>query len=1200
MNLRHATVIVALAWFSGTVILPAEEPAREFPEKIIFQHSFPDGSGKDAASGILIRTVPAGIPANAVRSGTARKMLRIDSSKAFREGAQKVSLVFTGLPLLEYPAPRYEFSARFQGEKGRKASLFLESYDQDNKHLWFRKDIDLTGEPQTAGLTVSFPPGARKVYLQIDIPYAGEFFLSQAAFLQKSSSRGPRELLFHHTFDNGAGADYAKGDGRPIRAERLEFADGLFGKALRINHRNRGALEFALANNMRPERGTISLWFKPEWDCPVDFASPADEWRQLVMTEQPDPRAGSGAIWFWAYGGFLRGDLSDKKDRYVFSFSPIRNRNWNHLCMTWDEEHGQKIYMNAKSLASPGDEHSPLVRRPQVPQFDRVPLKSLFIGNHHGRQQADGLIDEVKIFSYELSPEEIRRESDRRLTFDLEVRKRYFSPDAPLIADFELTARAPLSQVKWQILNSAGETAASGESPDRLRQGEKLHLSETSSRKSTAGETYTLRVTAGGMTEEEPLFAFRRENPFLTETQEAPQEILRILPDPDLGDSRFASIGETVRKRCDGKPYLEAGKKRGDRFAVRLRLPKAPAIYFLEFDYPDDAVRTCDVIVQNSASHLATFNVGYCSGDEYRNTGKMLTQRNVFFALSDDVTAIFMTAREGLPAAAGEIRIYEPKDGKLPISPDRPAPAVNGQTRNVVLYFEDPAVNSAFETAASRMPGFENMLDKLVAYMKYSGQNMLAYPLVWYQGYIDGEYNPRMHADTFLDGFLEKFDRAGLQFMGTVNQHNLKACPVKSVPAEQQSDGSLLSSPFSILASGRPNTGWHGTPPNYNILHPAVQAEFFADLRRILETGAKHPSFKGIVMHLSLHSLHSFGSLEAGYNDYAVEAFSRDTGIAVPVNREAPTRGKLYAEWILKNARQSWIRWRCGKLAAFYRKVDSMVRQARPDLRLVLLPMEGSNLYGNADYTDRDFAQKQLAEMGLDLHCFSGTRIITGQTVFPADHRFYSDRKMSPERRKRLREFFDTRECYNFMMNPGHSWLHMHDRYWESAIGSTFQNHWSDKPNRLKASWLNEKPWRASTLNPAGFHAMKHYVLPLRYADYMNVSKGGYLIGTYGMDTALAAFSRAFRSLPALPFREQPLNSETVKLRTLSFQGDTWFYAVNTDDRPACAELRFDAAAAEDTASGRKLPSPLRLELAPYQLRTFRIKGGATLTGQVR
>ena len=133
------------------------------------------------------------------------------------------------------------------------------------------------------------------------------------------------------------------------------------------------------------------------------------------------------------------------------------------------------------------------------------------------------------------------------------MRKRYFSPDAPLVADCELTARAPLSQVKWQILNSAGETAASGEPPDRLRQGEKLHLSETSSWKSTAGETYTLRVTAGGMTEEEPLFAFRRENPFLTETQEAPQEILRILPDPDLGDSRFASIGETVRKRCDGK-----------------------------------------------------------------------------------------------------------------------------------------------------------------------------------------------------------------------------------------------------------------------------------------------------------------------------------------------------------------------------------------------------------------------------------------------------------------------------------------------------------------------------------------------------------------------------------------------------------------------------------------------------------------------
>ena len=66
MNLRHVTVIVALAWFSGTGILPAEEPAREFPEKIIFQHSFPDGSGKDTASGILIRTVPAGIPSTSM------------------------------------------------------------------------------------------------------------------------------------------------------------------------------------------------------------------------------------------------------------------------------------------------------------------------------------------------------------------------------------------------------------------------------------------------------------------------------------------------------------------------------------------------------------------------------------------------------------------------------------------------------------------------------------------------------------------------------------------------------------------------------------------------------------------------------------------------------------------------------------------------------------------------------------------------------------------------------------------------------------------------------------------------------------------------------------------------------------------------------------------------------------------------------
>lgn len=173
----------------------------------------------------------------------------------------------------------------------------------------------------------------------------------------------------------------------------------------------------------------------------------------------------------------------------------------------------------------------------------------------------------------------------------------------------------------------------------------------------------------------------------------------------------------------------------------------------------------------------------------------------------------------------------------------------------------------------------------------------------------------------------------------------------------------------------------------------------------------------------------------------------------------------------------------------------------------------------------------------------------------------------------------------------------MHDRYWESAIGSVNKG---DKANSLSAPWLNEHTWRVTTINPASYHAMRHYVLPLRYHDLVGFSKGGFLIGTYGMEDYLVPFARAFRALPAKVFSDVESNSAVVKVRQTEYAGKTWFYVVNTDHQPATITLTIAAPQITDLLTNspavEHAAGKAALSLAPYQLRSFSAPVGTSIS----
>ena len=103
--------------------------------------------------------------------------------------------------------------------------------------------------------------------------------------------------------------------------------------------------------------------------------------------------------------------------------------------------------------------------------------------------------------------------------------------------------------------------------------------------------------------------------------------------------NRFVAVGACRIGKLGGTPYLESGEGVHSRFAYRFTLDESTPLYVFEIDYPDDRKRTMDLIVQGcgqTAWDGATganyaLQQGVACGDEYPNTGRILTHRCLYW-----------------------------------------------------------------------------------------------------------------------------------------------------------------------------------------------------------------------------------------------------------------------------------------------------------------------------------------------------------------------------------------------------------------------------------------------------------------------------------------------------------------------------------------------------------------------------------------
>jgi len=1114
---------------------------------------------------------------------------------------------------------------RVQGPVGKKGNFYFEGYTRENTHYYEAQKIHFNGTPQKLVFDKFIDPNLSWLSLRYDFFGEGEFRLySSAIWIQPQAPsaliEGRPELIFSANFDGTAEAQTAGGQKNPKRAENLHFSDdAVSGKSIEFRDGFESVLEYLTDGNLRQESGAISVWVKPDWSGPAD----RNTWRTILSEPwEPQTRIGSGAIWCWIYEGRLRFDTSDMRDEFLTSNFP-REDKWTHVVFCWDKFQ-KSLYVNGKPSRSFSD--SVNMATPRRPYFTTpLPMESFFVGNLRGQQVFQGKIDELQIYSLPISHEEVQKKyrEFRTLHFTkkgnqvrLEDSSDFLFGSVKNAGSESVSCTVSLRDAQKHLIGERTLIIPSGNEkefrfePRKMKPG--LYSLDLHFGKELLDSRLILVLDAPRSLEEQKELRRKiaRENASKSVwTEELDLKLIEEIDPVNISAERVAFFGKSAIGELDGKKYLEMPNEAGSRFALRLPRLENGKVYCLEWDIPDDKMRTVDIIAQSArltAGSEYELQTGYCTGDEYPNSGKWLTVRNLLWARSDDYALVFTTARTVTPidknsgapaikecvgggAAAANIRVFEVLNSELPIARVNPAKPVHGWTRQVGIYFEDPAINSDFGVNGALIENYPIMLDRICQYMKFSGQNLLAYPMVWYHGPIGERYNPRNHVPFFFEGILERFDREGLEFMGTFNQNNVSF----DVPVLSRADltsGKLNDSFFSIHGTtGTPHPGgWHGTPPIFNTLHPEVQAMTLRQLDDILAMAVRHPSFKGIILHLPRHALHSLGDIRAGYNRFLIEDFERETGIQIPVDHSAPLFGKLCFEWLMKNARAEWTDWRCRKIAAWYRKLAERLRKARPDLKLginCMVPI----LYEPSEYdagTERDFWEIINREMGVDAKYFADVpNIFIAQTVFPADYRWTENRKPD-DIRARLRKTEETAEMYSSLKPSPNAWIHHHDRYWESAIGA-------DESKSMTADWFKEHKWRVSTLNPVDFYAMKHYVMPLRYHDIQGITKGGFLIGTYGMEEKLAAFSAAFRALPAVPFADHDCSTEEVKVRQYSDGKFTWFYAVNTSESFTEVQIPVSAEYALDLARNVRIKvsgETLTVKLAPYSLRSFRVR----------
>ncbi|MFP4056546.1 MAG: LamG-like jellyroll fold domain-containing protein [Candidatus Brocadiia bacterium] len=987
-------------------------------------------------------------------------------------------------------------------------------------------------------------------------------------------------LTLHLPFDGELEAKVAAGQSRPVVAEEAGFAQGLLGQALRA--RSGVDLAYAFEGNASKEAGTIVLWARRLEEA---------EGNQCVLVadarepEAPEAQK-ANALGLWVqrervpqiWCGIRPAKLAQRASRW-------REGDWHHVALTWQRGREMRLFLNGRLVG---------YLRGRAARWEPEPSKLLCIGSVHGKLPAEALIDEVRVYDAPLSAQEVARQARQfLLPFRMQLRPTLYElakpaeltvrlhNDAPDAASAKITVRVANSEREVVATKTARVSVPSGQAAD-------VRLELTRGAFTSEG-VYQVALSSPGKVAPpvDYFLVVPPERPMpATEGEQSPKVKLRPidsiectrLPSPE----RFTQSGPSRVVETRGGSFLEAGPHPEARFAFRFGVPDAGHPYVVVVNYPDDRPRSAEVLL-TSRNYPNSLDVatGYLLG-EHPPTRKMRSLPLYFWPREQENAVLLRTLEPGKPAACSQISVFRVL-GVLP-STSVDCPADGG--RGLGLYWAHPTLTSQFGARAPVAPEIYRSVRRLADYMRFSGQNVLTYPVVWSDGalYPSPREGFRLsaaaetHCNDWVDYVLYLFERRALRFVPEIVLDQTYALADKY---GRQADAAIVAgedTARTALWDGTLSHGLPAEPPRYNPLHPDVRAALLGHVDEILARYGHSPALEGISLRLGEDECVWFGSIQCGYGDRLVEAFERETGIDVPGANAGGGRFAQRARWLLHNQYDAWVAWRCRKLHELYAGVAERLTRCRPDLRLYLTLAVPDSTLSNplANPTALLSSRRSLAqfyrEAGLDTSLFADAEnVVVRKVIFPVDPRYllyeHGEGGPLPHRSLAGDVAYLSEASAPFRAGRQAAAALVYRRF-TSAIGRL-------KP--MPRFWWSAPSFRASHPAPTGRYFLEPYAHAVAELDALSVAAGGNSVVTLGRDDAVQRFARAYRALPRRHFRDVPGMSDPVCARQLRDGDAHYVYLVNRLSFPVDAYLAFggDAAELRDLATGGRTSLPL-------------------------
>lgn len=415
-----------------------------------------------------------------------------------------------------------------------------------------------------------------------------------------------------------------------------------------------------------------------------------------------------------------------------------------------------------------------------------------------------------------------------------------------------------------------------------------------------------------------------------------------------------------------GMTYRETGRDVWDYFAYRLHGLERGRPYLVEVVAPDDQERAIYSAVVETHP-VAYFNNGWGAG-QYSATGSARTGglyplthgfrriRYVYYPTSAVAAVTVISPLGGSPAAASAINVYRIKGGLPALGVPASARLFGAHEERMTLDAgafgaENPIENSGQVTLNGHRDVWYHwyrILERKIAFLRFQGHNMAIEGLYMYWD----PFFPRKRAE-FLSNddvdlpllAIKMYRRNGIKlFLGVeyVGDYGAAVDGVDTVSDRQV----RLGAPTIQTVDRYGRQVGRGIWGNENFLHPTARQYYRGLLHEIYDRYHGAGPVEGLYFATGLWwqpgftngAYYNLRTDEAGYEDYTVSLFEKETGIDLGISPRDPQRFPKRYALLMGRHKARWLAWRAAEVRGSLLAVSQLIRSKPEKWKLLVEP----------------------------------------------------------------------------------------------------------------------------------------------------------------------------------------------------------------------------------------------------------------------